>query len=100
MFAAAWLLEGGEEVGDLVELLVPQVLERGHDAGSRPQRAQDRVARDAGADLGQIRTEGPVAVVADLVAGKAARLGDNLLARLVLRRDVEVDLRWRAGVRS
>src|SRR5581483_8663923 len=38
------LLEVGEEVGHLVELLLPEVRERGHDARTRLQGAQDRRA--------------------------------------------------------
>src|SRR6478736_9562402 len=82
--AAAWLLQIGEEVGDLVELLLPQTLEGGHDARARHERAEDRRARDARPDMRQIGRQGAVAAVADLVARQAGRLRDHELARLVL----------------
>src|SRR6476619_2629021 len=65
---AAWaaLLQRREEVRHVVELLPREVLEGGHDAGARLQRAQNRVARDAGADVGQVRARARVAVVAQL----------------------------------
>src|SRR5436309_14576297 len=65
----AALLQRGQEVRAVVELLLREVLEGGHDARTRLERAQDRVARDAGADVGQIRAGARVAVVSQLVAG-------------------------------
>ena len=44
------------------------------------------LARQARADVGQLRTGAVIAVLADLVTGEAARLGDDQLAGFVLRR--------------
>ena len=52
------------------------------------------------ADLGQVRARPVVAVLADLVAGEAARLRHDELAGLVLRGDLHVDLVRRAGRRA
>src|SRR3712207_2884058 len=82
-------------------LLVPgQVPVRRHRRGGVLQRALDRGGIQALADVGQLRGGPVVAVLADLVAGQAARLGGDELARLVLAGDLEVDLVRRAGRRA
>src|SRR5580765_8112130 len=86
------LVERGEEIGELVELLRRQVAEGGHDTGAYLHRADDCRARDAGSNVGQFRTGAVVAVLPQLVAGEAAGAGDDLLAGLVLGRDLHVDL--------
>src|SRR3954470_17383280 len=94
------LVERGEEIGELVELLRRQVTEGGHDARPDLHRADDRGARNALRDVGQFRPGAVVAVLAELVAGEAAGAGDDLLAGLVSRRDLHVDLSRRAPGRA
>ena len=70
--------------------------------GADLERAGDRGARQAVADLGQLRPGAVVAVLADLVAGAAARLGRDLLAGLErggdgLGRSRSASPRWRRG---
>src|SRR6185295_5042756 len=86
------LVERGEEIGELVELFGRQVAEGGHDPWADLDRADDRRARDAGRDVGQFRAGAVVAVLTELVAGEAAGARDDLLAGLVLGRDLHVDL--------
>src|SRR6186713_3142641 len=88
----AWLIERGQEVRELFDLLRRQVAEGGHDARADFDRANDRSPRDPGGDVGQFRARPVVAVLAELVAGEAAGSGDDLLARLVFRRDLHIDL--------
>src|SRR3954453_20040725 len=93
-FTTRGLLEGRQEVDELVELLrilLLQPPERRHRRGRVQERASDRAAPQTCADVRQGRARAGVAVLADLVAGEAARRGDGLLALLVLRRDLEVD---------
>src|SRR4051794_18170996 len=78
------LVERGEEIGELVELLWRQVAEGGHDAGPDLHRADDRGARDTLGDVGQFRARAVVAVLPELVAGEASGAGDDLLAGFVL----------------
>src|SRR3954468_15168023 len=76
-----------EEVDEVVELLGVVSLEAGEGRHRRRrvhQRPRDRLAGQARADLGQVRARAPVAVLADLVAGQAAGLRGDELARLVL----------------
>src|SRR6266516_3420983 len=94
--ALAASVERGEEVSELVELFRRQVPEGGHYARADFDRANDRGARDALRDVRQLRPRPVVAVLAQLVAGEAARRGDDLLAALVARRDLHVDLGRRA----
>ena len=77
------LLELRQEVDDRFELLRRQVLERRHRRRRVHERARDRLAREPRADVRQVGPGPGVAVVADLVARQAARLGDDLLARFV-----------------
>src|ERR1044072_6589007 len=75
----------GDEVDELVELLgllLSLLRGRRHRRGGVHERARDRVAAEAVADVRQVRTEG-VAVLADLVAAQAARRGQHLRALLV-----------------
>src|SRR5205085_10310868 len=89
----ARLIEGGEEVRELFDLLRRQVAGGGHDAGADFDRANDRSPRDPRGDVGQFGTRPVVAVLAELMAGEAAGSGDDLLAGLVLLRDLHLDLR-------
>src|SRR5690348_16122665 len=91
------LVERGEEIGELVELLRRKFAEGRHDTGANFDRADDRRARDALGDVGQFRPGAVVAVLAQLVTGEAAGTGDDLLAGLVSRRHLHIDLGWRAA---
>src|SRR3954453_10615005 len=93
-------VQRGEEVDQRGLLLLGQALERGHGRGRVVQRAPDRRRLQLVADVGEMRTRAVVAVLADLVARETARLGDDELARLELRRDLHVDRVLRAGVVS
>src|SRR5688500_2593382 len=81
-------------------LLFRQAGERWHRRGRVLERAEDRRLWQLLADVGQVWSWPVVAVVPDLVAGEASGLGDDELARLVLRRDLHVDLVRRAGRRA
>src|SRR3954447_14270510 len=94
------LVERREEIGELVELLRRQVTEGGHDARADLHRTDDRGARDPLRDVGQFWPGAVVAVLAKLVASKAARAGNDLLAGFVLGRNLHVDLRWRTSGRA
>src|SRR3954453_23241883 len=91
------LVEGGEEIGELGELLWRQISEGGHFTGAYLHRADDRGAGDPLGDVGEFGAGAVVAVLTELVAGKAAGAGDDLLAGLVTRRDLHLDLRRRAA---
>src|SRR3954451_14484336 len=91
------LVQRGQEVGELFDLLRRQFPEGGHDARADFDRADDRSPRDPGGDVGQFGTWAVVAVLAELVAGEAAGSGDDLLAFLVLGRHLHVDLGRRAA---
>src|SRR6186997_3168526 len=70
------LVERGEEVGKLVDLLRRQFSEGGHDARPDLHRTNDRSPRDPRGDVGQFRPRAVVPVLAELVAGEAAGAGD------------------------
>src|SRR3954451_17359193 len=89
---AARLIERGQEVGQLFDLLRRQFAEGGHDARADFDRADDRSPRDPGGDVGQFRSRPVVAVLAELVTGEAAGTGHDLLALFVLGCDLHVDL--------
>src|SRR3954470_12417088 len=89
---AARLIERGQEVGQLFDLLRRQFAEGGHDPLADFNRADDRSPRAPGGAVGQFRARPVVAVLAELVAGEAAGTGDDLLTRLVLLGDFHVDL--------
>src|SRR5450755_4974630 len=102
------LLKLGEEADEVVELLrilLGQALERRHRGGRVVQSLRDRGRAQLGSDVGQLRSGSVVAVLAELVAGQAARLADHELAgveRLDLRRGqrrrrLHVDLVRRPG---
>src|SRR3954447_16626136 len=91
------LIERRQEVRELFDLLRRQFAEGGHDARADFDRANDRSPRDPGSDVGQFGAGAVVAVLAELVAGEAARAGDDLLARLVLLGYRHVDLGRRAA---
>src|ERR1700756_5297302 len=95
--ATGALLELREEGDDVLELFGRQVLERRHRLRRVHQRARDRLPRQPVADLRQVRPRAGVAVVADLVAGEAARLGDRRLAPFVFleRLPARSDDAWR-----
>src|SRR3981081_742609 len=82
--APAPLVEVRKEDDERVELVGRKVLERGHRRGRVDQRTCDRLLGQTFAAVGQRRARPVVSVVAELVAGQAARLGGHLLARLVL----------------
>src|SRR6476659_1740575 len=89
------LLEARQEVYELVELLGTLLLQgrEGRHWRSRiHERPCDRLAAQARADRCQRRPRAGVAVLADLVAGQAARGGGDLLAALVLWRNLQGDL--------
>src|ERR671923_2971448 len=95
-------LERGDVVDEFVELLrvlFPVRLERGHRGGGVHERARNRVAAQPVADGRQVRSQ-RAPVLSDLVAGEAAGRGRDLLAPLELRRRREIDLAWRAGERA
>src|ERR1700753_1277520 len=89
-----------QDVGELVQLLFRKFAERGHDARADFDRAEDRRARDPGADVGQFGTGPVVAVLTQFVAGEAARPGHDLRPGLVLGRDLHVDLGGRTPGRT
>src|SRR6266511_5651267 len=90
------LLERGEELDQVVELVRGKVGVGGHEARPDLDGALDGRSWELGADVGQVRAQ-RVAVLAELVARQAARLGRDLLAGLVLWIDLKLDLRRRAG---
>src|ERR1035441_788206 len=77
------LLAQREEIDDRCELLRWQVLERGHRRRRVHERASDPLPRQSRGDVREVRPRSGVAVVADLVACKAARLRHHLLAGFV-----------------
>src|SRR4051794_39742825 len=90
------LSERRQELDQLVELLgvlLGEPAVRRHRRSRVEQRAADRRRPQTVADVGQLRARPGVAVVADAVAAQAARGGHHLLARLVLGRRFELDLR-------
>src|SRR5213592_5209001 len=94
------LLEARQEVDELVELLRVLLLQRGerrHRRSRVDERARDRLTPQARADVGQGRPRACVAVLSDLVAAEAAGRRRDILALLVLWRDLHVDLGRRAG---
>src|SRR5215208_893009 len=94
------LLEAREEGDELVELLrvLPlQRRERRHRRSGVHQRPRDRLTAQTRSDLRQRRSRPGVAVLTDLVAAEAAGRGSEILALLVLRRHLHVDLGRRAG---
>src|SRR3954470_12642536 len=80
-----------DQLVELLRLLLLQPLEVGHERRRVDQRAGDRLAAEAVADVGQVGTEG-VAVLTDLVAAQAAGGGHHFLAALELRFGLERDL--------
>src|SRR4051794_38748657 len=97
------LLQARQEVDELVELLrfgLLQRRERRHRRSGVDERPRDRLLAEARADRRQRRPGTRVAVLAELVAGEAARRGHGFLAALVLRRDLQGDLRRRPRDRS
>src|SRR5690349_16961113 len=81
-------VERAEEVHEIVELLRVVLLEaavRRHRRGRVLERAADRLAWQALADLGQFRARPGVPVLADLVAAETAGGRHHVLAVLVLR---------------
>src|SRR3954453_3410611 len=60
---------------ELVRRALLQTGEGRHGRGGVDERARDGLRGQAGADLGQRGPRAAVAVLADLVAGQAARLG-------------------------
>src|SRR4029453_5898085 len=92
------LLEGGEEVDQVLLLRrwpgpVPRHVPR-----ADVERARDRGAGDLRADVSQVGAGPGVAVVLELVTRQAARLRRALLALLVLWRHRELDLGRRPGL--
>src|ERR1041384_7330786 len=94
------LVERGEEVSELVQLFRGQVPEGRHDAWPDFDRADDRRAGNARGDVGQVRPRTVIAVLAELVAGEAAGPGDDLLAELIARRHLHLDLGRRTADRA
>src|SRR3954452_15490853 len=86
------LIQRGQEIRQLFDLLRRQFAEGRHDAGADFDRADDRSPRDAGGDVGQFGAGAVVPVLAELVAGEAAGAGGDLLALLLSRRALHVDL--------
>src|SRR4051812_12782917 len=89
------LLQAREESHELLELLRVLLLERSerrHRRGRVEQRARDRLTPEARPDLSKRRPGSGVAVLADLVAAQTAGRRRHLLALLVARRDLHVDL--------
>src|SRR3954469_17430061 len=88
------LLEARQEVDELVELLGTLLLQRRkrrHRRSRVHERPCDRLTAQARADVGEGRPRAGVAVLADLVAGETARGGGDLLATLVLWRNLQGD---------
>src|SRR5262249_29134807 len=71
-------VQGRQELRERVELLGRQALVGRHDAGADLQRARDRVSRQAGADVRQLRPGAVVSVLTELVARKTAGLCRHL----------------------
>src|SRR3954454_20175407 len=82
--AAAELPEEGDQRVELVRRGALQPGERRHRRGRVDERARDRLRWQAGGDISQVGARPVVAVLADLVAGEAARLADDELALLEL----------------
>src|SRR3954452_1106282 len=78
----------GEEVHEVLLLLIGQAGEGRHRRGRILERAFDGPRQQLVADVGQLRARAAVAVLADLVAGEAARLRHHELAGLEVRRDL------------
>src|ERR687894_2740640 len=85
-------LELAEERDQVSFLLLGQVAVGGHRWRRVLERPRDRRLGQDAADVGQLRPWPVVAVLSDLVAGQAARLGGHQLAGLVLLGDLQVDL--------
>src|SRR4051795_2377901 len=81
---SALLAEGAEEVHEHAELLGREVREGRHRRRRVDERPRDRLARQPARDVLQRRPGAVVAALAELVAGQAARLGGDLLARVVV----------------
>src|SRR5579875_2064121 len=74
-----WLLQHGQEVDQVLELLgilLLEALERRHRGRRVDERRGDRLRSHAVADLGERRPGAVVAVVPDDVAGETAGLAD------------------------
>src|SRR3954447_9678123 len=96
------LLELGEEVDELVELLrvLPlQRRKRRHRSRGVHERARNRVTRQPRTDVREVGTWAGVPVLADLVAALTAGLGGHQLARRVLRWRLQGDRAWGSGER-
>src|SRR3954454_23459630 len=65
------LVQRGQEVGELFDLLRRQFAVGGHDAGADFDRADDRGPRDPRPDVGQFGAGAVVAVLTQLVAAQA-----------------------------
>src|SRR5919206_2386223 len=74
------LTEEEDERPELLRLLGGQALERRHRRRGISERLGDRVLRDLGGHVRELRPRAVVAVLADLVTGQAARLADHELA--------------------
>src|SRR3954447_24025785 len=84
--AGAQLPEERHECVELVRRGLLQPGERRHRRGRVDERPRDRLGWQARRDVGEVRARAVVAVLADLVAGEAARLADDELALLELRK--------------
>src|SRR3954469_21521582 len=69
-------LQRGEEVDQRRLLVLGHAAERGHRRRRVLQRAPDRALLELVADVAEVWARAVVAVLADLVAGEAAGLGD------------------------
>src|SRR4051812_25388003 len=92
--------QGREELHERRLLLLRQAGEGRHRRRRVLQRAQDRARKQLVADVGEVRPWTVIAVLADLVAGEAARLGHHQLARLEVARHGHIDLVRRSGRRA
>src|SRR3954452_9159705 len=93
-------LQRGQEVDERRLLVLREGPEGGHRGGRVLERAPDGALLELVADVGQVRAGTVVAVLTDLVARQAARLGRDELALLEVRRDLHVDRVRRAGGRA
>src|SRR5829696_1909098 len=111
LLAALELPEVRHHGVELLGLVLLQRAEGRHGRRRVDERARDALGGEPVGDLREVWAGAAVAVLADLVAGKAARLGGHLLALLVLalllgrqRRDPGgrrlLDLRRRPGLRT
>src|SRR5215218_1277878 len=89
------LAEERDERLELLGLLLGKRLERRHRRRRVAQRLRDRRGGQHGADLAQVRAGTVVAVLTDLVAGKAARLSGHQLASVPLRQRGALEARRR-----